>query len=46
MSVPFNFRDFLVFGGIGLIGYGFYLVHPPVAFIVCGMMLFWIGRPR
>lgn len=36
-------RDVCTFGGLGLVGYGLYAVYPPLAFIVVGAALFWIG---
>lgn len=33
---PFDFRDLLLFGGNGLLGYGLYAIYPPAAFIVPG----------
>ena len=42
----FDFRDAIVFIGIALIGIGAYMIYQPAAFIVCGAMLFWLGRPR
>lgn len=42
----FDFRDAIVFLGIALIGIGAYMIYEPSAFIVCGAMLFWLGRPR
>lgn len=32
----FDFGDFMLFGGAGLLGYGLYQVYPPAAFIVTG----------
>ena len=31
-----EFRDLLLFGGNGLLGYGLYTIYPPAAFIVPG----------
>lgn len=36
-------RDVVVFGGIGLAGYGAGLAYPPAGFIVAGAALFWLG---
>ena len=38
-----DLRDVLVFGGIAMIGYGIAALSPPAAWIVCGLMLFWLG---
>lgn len=38
-----DLRDAFVFGGLGMVGYGLYLVCPPAAWIVCGVALFWLG---
>lgn len=31
-----DFRDVMMFGGNGLLGYGLYLIYPPAAFVVPG----------
>lgn len=46
ITLSIDFRDIIVFSGIALIGIGTYMIHQPAAFIVCGAMLFWLGRPR
>lgn len=46
ITLSIDFRDIIVFSGISLIGIGTYMIHQPAAFIVCGSMLFWLGRPR
>lgn len=46
IEINFDFRDAIVFIGIALIGVGAYMIYQPSAFIVCGAMLFWLGRPR
>lgn len=33
------FREFLIVVGIGLIGYGSYLIYMPSAFVVVGVLL-------
>jgi hypothetical protein len=38
-----DMRDLLTFGGLGLLGYGLYLVHPASAMIVMGALIFWLG---
>lgn len=40
---PVDLRDLMVFGGIGMVGYGISLVHPPAAWVVVGVSLFWLG---
>jgi hypothetical protein len=42
----FDMRDAFVFGGLGLIGYGIAQVYPPAAYIVVGVVLFWLGARR
>lgn len=32
----FDFRDLMLFGGSGLLGYGLYSIYPPAAFVVPG----------
>jgi len=39
----FDIRDFLVIGGLSMLGYGIYIISPPIAFIVCGSIIFLIG---
>ena len=46
IEINLDFRDFVVFLSIILIGIGFYMIYPASAFIVSGSLLFWIGRPR
>jgi hypothetical protein len=36
VAALFDFRDILLFGGTGLLGYGLYQVYAPAAFIVPG----------
>jgi hypothetical protein len=38
-----DMRDALTFGGLALLGYGLYQVHPPTAYIVMGGLVFWLG---
>jgi hypothetical protein len=38
-----DLRDCFVFGGLILMGYGFYQFRPWVAFVVCGAILLAIG---
>lgn len=45
-EINLDFRDFIVFLAIILIGVGCFMVYPASAFIVSGSLLFWIGRPR
>jgi len=40
----FDIRDVLVFGGLGMLGYGLYLKWGQwLAFMVCGILLMIIG---
>ena len=36
-------RDFFVFGGLGLMGYGLHLYEPWVSFTVCGACMLAFG---
>jgi hypothetical protein len=36
-------RDFFVFGGLSMAGYGLYQVYPALSFIVCGSFLVCLG---
>lgn len=38
-----DLRDVIVFGGIGMVGNGIAALSPPAAWVVCGLMLFWLG---
>lgn len=38
--------DVFVFGGIGLMGYGLYLIYPPVCWITLGVIFMAIGWYR
>jgi hypothetical protein len=38
-----DLRDAFVFTGLALVGYGLYAIYPPVAFVVVGTALFWMG---
>lgn len=40
---PIDLRDCLVFGGIGMVGYGLSMIFLPASFIFCGLALFWLG---
>jgi len=46
IEISLDFRDFIVFLAITLIGVGCFMIYPASAFIVSGSLLFWIGRPR
>lgn len=39
----FDVRDFFVFGGLGMLGYGLWLLKPWIAFTVCGVVFMAIG---
>jgi len=39
----FDVRDCFVFCGLGMLGYGLYLLSPWIAFSVCGALLMAIG---
>jgi hypothetical protein len=34
-----DIRDFILLGGLGMLGYGLYLLDPWIAFTVCGALL-------
>lgn len=38
-----DLRDFFVFGGLAMVGYGLWLAYPPAAFVVPGLAVFWLG---
>jgi hypothetical protein len=39
----FDIRDFLVFGGLVLMGYGLWLYRPWIGFTIVGLLLMLIG---
>ena len=39
----FDVRDFFVFGGLGMIGWGLYLFEPWIAYVVTGILLMLLG---
>ena len=38
-----DLRDVFTFGGLGLVGFGVFMIYPPAAYIVVGGVLFLIG---
>jgi len=40
---PFDERDLLVFAGLGMLGYGFYLFWPWLGFVSVGAILLYMG---
>ena len=38
-----DIRDILVFGGLGMLGYGLYLFEPWTAYVVTGVLLMILG---
>lgn len=42
----FDLRDIFALGGLGMVFYGLAQIYQPAAWIVCGAVLFYIGRPR
>lgn len=43
LSKAIDIRDVLVFGGLGLLGYGLWLLQPWLGFAVSGAVLMGIG---
>lgn len=39
----FDVRDFFVFGGLAMLGYGLYLLRPWIGWSVAGLILMTIG---
>lgn len=39
----FTAREFLVLAGMGLLGWGLWLLHPVAAFLGLGLLLLYIG---
>jgi len=38
-----NVRDFFIFGGLFLLGYGLFLYIPWVSYAICGLILMLLG---
>lgn len=38
-----DIRDLFCFGGLAMVGYGTHQIYPPAAWIVVGVVLYWIG---
>jgi hypothetical protein len=36
-------KDFFIFGGLAMLGYGLYLLRPWIAFTVCGGLVMILG---
>jgi len=43
MKHALDFRDFFVFGGLSMLGYGLFLYLPWLSFTVCGVLLMAFG---
>ena len=43
MRAAFDIRDFFLFAGLGMLGYGLHLLRPWLAFSTCGALLMVIG---
>lgn len=41
-----DMTDVFVFTGLGLVGYGLHQIYAPIAFVVVGAALFWLGVRR
>jgi len=39
----FGLRDFFVFGGMGMLGYGLWQINPVLTYTVCGSLLMLLG---
>ena len=46
LKITFDMRDCFVFGGIALIAIGLSLIYIPIALIISGVMVFWLGVRR
>jgi hypothetical protein len=38
-----DLRDVFTFGGMGLLGFGLYMVYPPATFIILGLICLYLG---
>lgn len=38
-------RESCLVAGFFMLGYGLWLVYPPAMFLVCGVLLMWLGLP-
>ncbi len=46
LRAAFDVRDRFVFGGLLLVAIGLWQWQPPLAFVVTGAALFWLGLRR
>lgn len=40
-----HIRETCLVAGLFMFGYGLWLVYPPAMFIICGILLMWMGMP-
>lgn len=46
LSGTADLRDAHAYGGLAMLGYGLHEVSPASAWMVCGLILFWLGVRR
>jgi hypothetical protein len=46
LAAAADVHDLFAFSGLGMAGYGLALIFPPLAWIVVGAVLFWLGAGR
>lgn len=46
LGAMLDLRDVIVFSGLGSIFYGLWQIYPPIAWIVSGTALFWLGMRK
>lgn len=40
-----DIREACLVAGFFMVGGGLWLIYPPMALIICGLMLLWLGLP-
>ncbi len=40
-----NLREVCLVAGFLLLGYGLWLIYQPACYMVCGILLLWLGLP-
>jgi len=43
VKAALDIRDFFVFGGLGMVGYGFFLLRPWLGWTIAGSILLYMG---
>ncbi|WP_164848743.1 hypothetical protein [Paenibacillus sp. DCT19] len=41
-----HIREFLLVCGFIMAAYGIWMIYPPAMYIICGIVLMWVGMPN